>query len=110
MERNDAEQQRSGKIHLDAQRVGRCEGQHGDRDGRAGHIDGGAQRNGNGVGIRIEAQTFAEIQIDRDIGRRASGEEGVDAGFTDGGPYERIGFLRIFRNTMSGFIRRATKK
>ena len=68
-------------------------GQREDRNGDrcTGCIHRSAQGNGNGVHVRIKAQSFTEGKIHRDIGGAASGEECIDSAFPDGGHDERIG-------------------
>ena len=90
---DDAQEKRCGEIHIDAEGIRRGQSENGNGNGRAGHIDGRAERDGNGVRIRIQAETFAQGQIDRNVGGRASGEESVHTGFTDGRPYERVRIL-----------------
>ena len=83
--RYDAEQECGRQIDIDAQRMCSSQRQHGDRNGCAGHIDRRTERNGDRKDIRIQPESLAERQIHRDIGRRASGEEGIHAAFTDRG-------------------------
>ncbi len=69
----------------------RREGQHRNGDGRARHIDGRAQRHGDGVGVAVQVQLFAQRHVNRDISRRAAREEGVDAAFAQAHEHQRIG-------------------
>ena len=39
----------------------------------------------------MQAQTLAELQVDRDIGRRATGEERRQAAFAQAGQHQRVG-------------------
>ena len=88
--RYDAEQECGRQIDIDAQRICSGQRQHGDRNGCAGHIDRRTERNGDRKDIRIQPESLAECQIHRDIGRRASGEEGIHAAFTDRGEDQRV--------------------
>ena len=57
--------------HGDAQRVGCGQRHDGDGDSRAIHIDGSAQRDGDGIHFLIEAQLLAQGHVDGDVGRTA---------------------------------------
>ena len=87
---NDAEEERRRKVDLNAEGIRRREGEDGNGNRGARHIDRRTERNGNGVGVRIETEATAEGEIDRDVRGRATSEEGVDAGFADGDPDERV--------------------
>ena len=50
----------AGRVTGDAQRVGRSQRHDGDGDSRTIHIDGSAQRDGDGIHILIEAQLLAQ--------------------------------------------------
>ena len=88
---DDGQQESSRNIDVDAERMSCCQGQYGDGDSCAGHVDRRAERNGDGVNIRVEAQAFAQAHVYRDIGSGAAGEECVDAAFTQCSEDERIG-------------------
>ena len=79
-----------GQGHLNAQRIGRSQRHNGNGDGGTIHIDGSAQGDGDGIHILIQPQLFAQIHIDRDVGGRAAGEEGGQAGFTQAAEHQRI--------------------
>ena len=72
-----------------------CQCQYRNGNGRTGHINGGTQRNGNGKGIRIQSQPFAERQVHRNISCGASGEERIDTAFPKSCENQGI---RIFTN------------
>ena len=44
------------------------------------HVDGGAQRDGDGVHVLIQTQLFAQSHVHGDVGGGAAGEEGGQAG------------------------------
>ena len=50
----------------------------GNSNGCAGHIYGSPQGDGDGVGISVQTELFAERHINRNVGGRAPGEEGGD--------------------------------
>ena len=68
----------------------RSQGQDGDGDRRAGHVDGGAQGDGHRIGFLVQTQTLAQLQVDRDVGGRAASEEGGDAALAQAGEHQRI--------------------
>ncbi|CAI0773257.1 Uncharacterised protein [Serratia marcescens] len=88
--RHHAQQQGGRDVHRDAQRVYRRQRQHGDGDRRAGHVDGGAQRDGNRVGVLIQVQLLAQFHVHRDVGGGAAGEEGGHAALAQAGEHQRI--------------------
>lgn len=90
---NDAQQQGRGQVNSHAQGMGGGQAQHRNGDGGPGHVDGGPQGNGDGVGIRVQPQPFAQGQVHRDVGGGRTGEESVDAAFPDGGPHQGVGVL-----------------
>ena len=63
--------------------------QHGNGDCCARHIDGGTQRNRNGIGIAIQIQLFTQCHIHRNVRRRAAGEEGIHAAFAQAQQHQR---------------------
>ena len=63
----------------------------GDGDGRAVHVNGGAQGDGHGVQVLIQAQPLAQVQVHGDVGGGAAGEEGVHAAFTQAAEHQGVG-------------------
>ena len=61
-----------------------------DGDGRAGHIDGAAERNGHGVRLTGNAEAAAEMEVNGQVGRRGAGEEGIQPAVDSAGPDQRI--------------------
>ena len=80
---------------MDTQSVSCSQSQYGDGDGCTSHVYGCAQRNGQRIGIRIEAEAFAQSHVYRDVSSGAAGKESVNAGFADGGEHQRE---RVFTN------------
>src|SRR5690606_12803214 len=89
--RYHTEQQGGGQVHADTQGMHGGQGQYADGHGRASHVDGGTQRNGDGVGVLVQAQTLAQLHVDRHVGRRAAGEEGGQAAFAQAHEHQRVG-------------------
>src|SRR5690606_2748094 len=89
--RHHAEQQGGEEVDLNAQGVGGRQAQHADGDGGAGHVDGRAQRDGHRVSVLVQAEALADLQVDRNVGRRAAGEEGGDAAFAQHHEHQRVG-------------------
>ena len=87
---HSAQDDGGGQGHGDAQRVGRSQRHDGDGDSRTIHIDGSAQRDGDGIHILIEAQLLAQGHVDGDVGRRAAGEESGQAGLLQATEHQRI--------------------
>ena len=87
--RDDAEEQRDRQGDLRSYRVGGGQRKGGDDRCGSVHIDGGAERDRDRVHVLVEAELFAELQVDRDVGGRASGEEGGDAALADAGQDQR---------------------
>ncbi len=64
--------------------------QHGDGDRRTCHVHGCTQRNRHRIGIAIQIQLLRQRHVDRNVCRRAAGEEGIHAAFTQAGQHQRI--------------------
>ena len=62
----------------------------GNGDGCAGHVDRRAERDRNGIRIRVDAEFLSQREVDRDVGRRAARKEGRDAGCLDAFPDQRV--------------------
>lgn len=62
---------------LDAERVGGSHGHDGDGDGRAVHVDGGAQRNGHGVHVLVKPELLAQLHVDGDVRSGGAGKNAV---------------------------------
>ena len=77
--------------HLNAQGVSSGQRHDGDGDGGTVHVDGGAQRDGDGVHILVQTQLFAQGHVHGDVGGGAAGEEGGQAGLTQAAEHQRIG-------------------
>lgn len=89
--RQHTEEDRSGDVHGYTQGVDGRQGQDADGDRRAGHVDGRPQWDRYRVGFLVQTQALAELQVDRDVGGRAAGEEGGQAAFTQAGEDQRVG-------------------
>ncbi|CEL30282.1 hypothetical protein SRM1_03640 [Pseudomonas fluorescens] len=87
---DDTQQDRRRNIHGNAQRVHCGQGQHGNGDCRAGHVDRRAQRDRYRVRVFVQAQTLAQFQVDRNVRRRTAGEECSDAAFAQALEGQRI--------------------
>ena len=89
----NAQDDRHHGVDADAESVRASHGH--DRDGHAGtgHVDGGAQGNGNCIGIAVETQATAKVHVDGDVSRRAAGEERVNGGILQTAPHQRIRVL-----------------
>ena len=86
-----AQQQSRGQIDLDPQRMHRRQRQHRNGDRRPGHVDGGPQRDGHRIGLFRQAQLLAQLHVDRNVGRRATGEECGHPTLAQTGQHQRIG-------------------
>ena len=71
--------------------MGRSQREHADGDGGAGHVDGRAQRDGDAVGVLIQAQALGQCQVHRNVGGRAAREEGRHRALAQAGQHQRIG-------------------
>ena len=89
--RDYTQQDGRGNVRRDLKRVSRSQRQHADGDGRAGHIDGGPQGNGDAVGVLVELELFGQGQVHGDVGTGAAGEKGRDGALAQAGQHQWIG-------------------
>lgn len=75
--------------HWDAQSIDRCQGKDRNRNRRAGHIDGRAQRNGYGVSVPIQSQVIIQRHVHRNVRSGILCEESCDATFPQASEDER---------------------
>ena len=68
----------------------RRQGQHGNGDCRARHVYGCAQWDRHGVGIAVQVQLLRQRHVNRNVRRRAAGEEGIHSALAQAGQHQRI--------------------
>ena len=90
---HQAQQKRGGEIHGHTQRVGGSQSQNGDGDGSAGHVDGGAQGDGDRILLLVQAQVLTQGHVHGNVGSGGTGEEGHDAADLDALEDQGIGVL-----------------
>ena len=88
-----AQEQGRGEAHLHTQRMRHRQRKDGDGHRRTVHVDGGAQRDADGVELLVEPQLLAQRHVDGDIGGRRAGEEGLQAALLEACKEQRIGVL-----------------
>ena len=70
--------------------MGNCHSHDSDGNSCALHVDGSTQRNRYRIKVLVQPQLLAELHIDRDICRRASGKEGSHAALLQAAQHQRI--------------------
>ena len=76
---------------MDPKRMRSCKCHDCDRDSCSVHVDGGTQRDGDGILLLVQTQILAQGHVHGDIGGGASCEESGDAAFAQAPEYQRIG-------------------
>ena len=81
--RDDGQQHGCREGNLDAQGVAGRKGHDRDGDGRTVHVDGCAERDGDRVHIAVKAESLTKAHVNRNVCRRAPGEERSDSRFLE---------------------------
>ena len=69
------QQDRRRKVDRDTFRIARSQRHDSDGDSSTGHVDGRTKRDRDRVCILVQPEVFTQLEVDRDIGSRTSGEE-----------------------------------